>query len=146
MALRRPQAIVATLAASAALIVGLSACGSDDTVAESVAATTAAATTATGTTTAVGGTASCDGESLVEAAQGSDPNVTGLDMPDAFQCSDGWAYASVSTADTAGDRYAEVMVFEAEGQFWISKDRAVVCKSPGDQVPASLYQGACETS
>ena len=145
MALRRPQAIVATLAASAALIVGLSACGSDDTVAESVAATTAASTTATGTTTAVGGTASCDAESLVEAAQGSDPNVTGLDTPDGFGCADGWAYAFVDTG-SGEDQFAATVVFEAEGQFWVPKDRAEVCLSPGNQVPEAIYQPACETN
>ena len=166
MRLRRPAAIAAAIAASVLLVGGVSACGSDDAAtdtATTATATTATATTATtaastdttaattdttaattSTTEKVGGTATCDEASLVKAAKAADPNVTGLDTPDAFQCSDGWAYASV---DTGGpDGYAEVMVFEAEGQFWISKDRAVVCKSPGDQVPASLYQAACETS
>ena len=60
-------------------------------------------------------------------------------------CSDGWAYAYINsgTGDTA---YEATLVFEAEGQFWIPKDRAKVCKSPGDQVPAAIYQQACETN
>jgi len=147
MALRRPAAIAASLAASALLVGGLAACGSDETAAETVAATTAAAdtTASTGTTDKVGGTATCDAASLVEAAQGADPNVTGLDDPNAFKCADGWAYASVDTEDESS-AYAEVVVFEAEGQFWVPKDRAEVCKAPGDQVPESLYQAACETS
>ena len=151
MALRRPAALAASLAASAVLVGGLAACGSDETAAETVV-TTAAATTAatdttasTGTTDKVGGTATCDAASLVEAAQGADPNVTGLDGPNAFGCADGWAYASVDTEDESS-AYAEVVVFEAEGQFWVPKDRAEVCKAPGDQVPESLYQAACETS
>lgn len=151
MALRRPAALAASLAASAVLVGGLAACGSDETAAETVV-TTAAATTAatdttasTGTTDKVGGTATCDAASLVKAAQGADPNVTGLDEPNAFQCADGWAYADVDTG-SGSDQYAEVVVFEAEGQFWVPKDRAEVCKAPGDQVPASLYQSACETS
>ena len=155
MTLRRPGAIVATLAASALLIGGLSACGSDDTAAETAAATSAATTAAatataadttasTATTEKVGGTATCDAASLVEAAQGADPNVTGLDDPNAFKCADGWAYASVDTG-SGSEQYAVVVVFEAEGQFWIPKDRAEVCTAPGDQVPASLYEMACET-
>ena len=110
------------------------------------AATTAATdtTASTGTTDTVGGTATCDAASLVEAAQGADPNVTGLDDPNAFKCADGWAYASVDTG-SGSDQYAVVVVFEAEGQFWVPKDRAEVCTAPGDQVPESLYQMACET-
>ena len=153
MALRRPAALAASLAASALLVGGLAACGSDETAAETVAATTATTATATttdttastGTTDKVGGTATCDAASLVKAAQGADPNVTGLDEPNAFQCADGWAYADVDTG-SGSDQYAGVVVFEAEGQFWVPKDRAEVCKAPGDQVPASLYQSACETS
>ena len=159
MKLRRPAAIAAAIAASVLLVGGVSACDSDDTTTDTATTATATATTDTTATTAastdttaastdttekVGGTATCDEASLLKAAQDADPNVTGFDMPGAFQCSDGWAYAVV---DTGGeDGYAGTMVFEAEGQFWISKDRAVVCKSPGDQVPASLYQAACETS
>ena len=154
MALRRPAALAASLAASALLVGGLAACGSDETAAETVAATTAATATtttttdttaSTGTTDKVGGTATCDAASLVKAAQGADPNVTGLDEPNAFQCADGWAYADVDTG-SGSDQYAGVVVFEAEGQFWVPKDRAEVCKAPGDQVPESLYQSACETS
>jgi hypothetical protein len=129
------------------MVGGLAACGSDDTAADTVATTAASAdTTATAadTTDKVGGTATCDAASLVEAAQGADPNVTGLDDPNAFKCADGWAYASVDTG-SGSDQYAVVVVFEAEGQFWVPKDRAEVCKAPGDQVPASLYQMACET-
>ena len=157
MALRRPAALAASLAAAALMVGGLAACGSDETAADTVATTAATAgttATAAGTTTAadttagttdkVGGTATCDAASLVEAAQGADPNVTGLDDPNAFKCADGWAYASVDTG-SGSDQYAVVVVFEAEGQFWIPKDRAEVCTAPGNQVPASLYEMACET-
>ena len=44
------------------------------------------------------------------------------------------------------DQYAGTAVFQAEGQFWVPKDRAEVCVSPGNQVPEAIYQPACETN
>ncbi len=119
---------------SAALLAG---CGSSS----EPAASTVASTATTGT---VGGMAVCDGASLVTAANAAgevDDRPLVLDTPDSFQCADGWAYAYIDNGD-----YTGTWVFEAEGQFWIPKDRATVCTAPGDQVPASIYKDACETN
>jgi hypothetical protein len=68
-----------------------------------------------------------------------------LAQPDSFKCADGWAYAFVNVG-SGEEQYTATLVFEAEGQFWVPKDRAKVCNAPGDQVPASIYQDACETN
>jgi hypothetical protein len=57
---------------------------------------------------------------------------------------------------TEDDAVTVTAVLEAEGQFWIVKDRADVCgtpdandptKVPADaQVPAAIYQPACNTN
>ena len=47
---------------------------------------------------------------------------------------------------TGKSQYTATLVFEAEGQFWIPQDRQKVCKSPGNQVPAAIYQDACNTN
>lgn len=68
-----------------------------------------------------------------------------LEDSSSFKCADGWAYAFIN-AGTGDEAVTGTVVFEAEGQFWIPKDRATVCKAPGDQVPAAIYEPACETN
>ncbi len=75
-----------------------------------------------------------------------------------LQCADGWAVASgilgPKDAPADGPQGAPTsMVLEAEGQFWIVKDKADVCGTydsaqpnavPADAlVPAALYTAAC---
>ncbi len=152
MNITRLGGIAAAALISAALLAG---CGSSSEPAASTAETTAASTaastettastastTSTATTEKVGGMAACDSESLTEAAKAADSTVMSVN---GFDCADGWAYAEVSVG-TEKEGYDAVMVFEAEGQFWIGKDRAKVCIKPGDQVPASIYHNACEVS
>jgi len=89
--------------------------------------------------------ATCDAASINEAAGGGTAQGVELAQPDSFTCADGWAYAFVNVG--SGDEQVTVTkVFEAEGQFWVEKDRATVCAGPGDQVPASIYRDACETN
>ena len=146
--------LAAATLCSAALLAG---CGSSSSSADTssadttttAAATTAAATTAAATTTdqKVGGTATCDQASLSKAVEATgtakEPNT--LATPTSFECSDGWAYAYVNSG-TGDAQYTGTTVFEAEGQFWIPKDRQKVCISPGNQVPKAIYQPACETN
>ena len=126
---------------SAALLVG---CGSSSD-ATTAADTTAATSTATSTGEKVGGIATCDAASITKAAQGTETTPVALAQPDSFKCADGWAYAFVNVGE-GESQYTPTQVFQAEGQFWIPKDRAKVCTAPGNEVPASIYQDACETN
>ena len=154
MNITRIGGLAAATLCSAALLAG---CGSSSSSADTssadttttAAATTAAATTAAATTTGqkVGGTATCDQASISKAVEATgtakEPNT--LATPTSFECSDGWAYAYVNSG-TGDAQYTGTTVFEAEGQFWIPKDRQKVCISPGNQVPKAIYQPACETN
>lgn len=123
---------------SAAVLVG---CGSSS---DTAASTDAAATTAS-TSPKVGGTVACDAASITTAAKSADDAPVALAEPNSFKCADGWAYAFVNVG-SGEEQYTATLVFEAEGQFWVPKDRAKVCNAPGDQVPAAIYQDACETN
>ena len=87
----------------------------------------------------------CDAASITKAAQGADDAPVALAEPDSFKCADGWAYAFVNVG-SGEEQYTATLVFEAEGQFWVPKDRAKVCNAPGDEVPAAIYKDACETN
>ena len=101
----------------------------------------------------VTGSAKCDRSSMQEAAVvwnksfGDGGKVTLPDTPDAYRCADGWAVAfpEVGPESTA---VTVTAVFEAEGQFWIPKDRAEVCgdSAATSEVPASLFRDACQTN
>jgi hypothetical protein len=104
--------------------------------------TTGGGTNGGGTTdtTPVGGTVECDKESLTAAAKNSVDNFVSLED---WNCDQGWAVAFVVTED-----YEETVVFEAEGQFWILKDRNDVCGTGPDDatIPSSLYDPGCTTN
>jgi hypothetical protein len=139
MNIPRLGGLAAAALISAALLVG---CGSS-TDASTSADTTAAATTSTAQM--VDGMVACDAASITKAAQGTDDAPIALAEPNSFKCADGWAYAFVNVG-SGEEQYTATLVFEAEGQFWVPKDRAKVCNAPGDQVPASIYKDACETN
>lgn len=136
----RIGALAAAALLSAAVLAG---CGSSSDTAASGDTTAPVSTGAK-----VGGTATCDAASIEKAAQDSpgleNQKIT-LEDSSSFKCADGWAYAFIN-AGTGEEAVTATVVFEAEGQFWIPKDRATVCKAPGDQVPAAIYQPACETN
>ena len=46
------------------------------------------------------------------------------------------------------DQYTETVVLQAEGQFWILKDRVEVCGTGPDdaEVPSSICEPACNTN
>jgi hypothetical protein len=159
MNITRIGGLAAATLCSAALLAGCGSYSSSADTAATAAATTAASTTAAATTAAattteatttdqkVGGTATCDQASISKAVEATgtakEPNT--LATPTSFECSDGWAYAYVNSG-TGDAEYTGTTVFEAEGQFWIPKDRQKVCISPGNQVPKAIYQPACETN
>ncbi|MCH9676746.1 MAG: hypothetical protein WAO33_10070 [Candidatus Nanopelagicales bacterium] len=127
-----------------ALSLGLSACSSSD---EAV------------TDPNVGGVAECDEAALSAAisqglvAEGSDTSLISLD---GFTCLDGWATTFPTIGSDADTAVTVTQVFQAEGQFWIPKDRNDVCGTtdmndptiyPSDsQVPEGIWQDACQTN
>ena len=148
----RTRTIVATSIAALALA-GLAGCssGSDDT--------TAATASAEASASMVGGMATCDEATFSQAvtdllAAGGDGEQ--LISLDGFECVDGWAAVFPTVGTTEENAVTETLVFEAEGQFWIPKDRMEVCGTvnmddpsayPADsQVPEALWQPACNTN
>ena len=95
----------------------------------------------------VGGTAECNDTTIAEAVTG-DPTFAEYVVTD-YKCADGWAFAAANPAEGQMGAPA-MMIFEAEGQFWIPKSAAEVCGTYGDgtypndaMVPESLYDPAC---
>jgi hypothetical protein len=143
--MHRRSAVVAVLALGA---LGLVACSSGSDASGS-----------SSSPSVIGGTATCDEASLrsaVEAAmKESDPSMQILSV-DGFQCADGWAVIFPTIGTTEEDAVTVTDVLQAEGQFWLVKDRQEVCGTPveGDptavpadsQVPAEIYQPACNTN
>lgn len=106
----------------------------------------------------VGGMTTCDDatisaaieESLTAAGEGGT-----LDSLDDLQCADGWAAAVATIGDGSGEAITETLVFQAEGQFWVPKDRGDVCGTLGSditvrpddaQVPESIWTLGCTTN
>jgi len=101
----------------------------------------------------VTGSAECDRTSMQEAVQSWSDAFGGgeaVELPDgsgSFRCADGWAVAfpEAGPSETA---VTVTAVFEAEGQFWVPKDRSEVCgdSAAEAEVPESLYRDACQTN
>lgn len=127
---------------SAALLIG---CSSDDDSGSGSNSTT-------GETGIVTGSANCDQASLAKAvadwgkANGGQ-KATLPSSPKSYKCADGWAVAFPNVGSGEGE-VTVTAVFEAEGQFWIPKDRSQVCGKNAAQsdVPKSLYKDACQTN
>ncbi len=131
-----------TTFACAALLLG---CGSDDD-------SDTSSSGANGGDAMVTGSAKCNQTEMQQAVNAwAKANGGGkATLPagtKSYQCADGWAVAFPNV----GSGEAEVTVtavFEAEGQFWIPKDRTKVCgKTAKDsEVPAALFKPACQTN
>ena len=136
-----------TLAGAAIAATILLASGCSDSDEDSTSSGT------TGGNAIVTGSAECDRTSIEEAvanwekAFGDGGTATLPDTSGSFRCVDGWAVAfpDVGSGETA---VTVTAVFEAEGQFWIPKDRDGVCgeTAADSQVPESLYRDACQTN
>lgn len=121
--------------------------------------TTTTTTTTTSTTTSsspmVGGMTECTKTALAEpatqAAQALGPN--NVYTVDELSCADGWAVTSGLLASKENPEMGAPtsFVFEQEGQFWIPKDKAMVCgtnptttTAPADaEIPADLFMVGC---
>ncbi len=129
-------AIVALLAAF-----GLAACGGDGETASSAASEVESVIG--------GGTAECNQvtfDAWAKAYGESNGTTVTLDK-DAFTCADGWAvmFPTVGEGDEA---FTETVVVQAEGPAWALMDRSKVCgdSAENSEVPADLYQDACQTN
>lgn len=109
-----------------------------------------------GTDEPIGGTVECSESALRAGLEGFPVEIVSVN---GSECQDGWAVVDLAVDGGTDDpeyTVADVAVLEAEGQFWILKDRLDVCGSipeiddngqpirPDDsQVPASLWAAAC---
>lgn len=105
---------------------------------------------------AVGGMTTCDEPTLTSAVQKAYPDNSYANLK--VSCADGWAAVTVdqSASKDMANAINVTYVFEAEGQFWIPKDRAAVCGTidtnapatrPADaQVPEAIWATACNTN
>ena len=105
----------------------------------------------------VGGMTECTLEALQssvdEAAKALGPNNVLSDQT--LSCADGWAVVGgiLGEADAPSDGpqgAPTTFIFQQEGQFWIPKDKAMVCGTingdayPSDaEVPEALYTEGC---
>lgn len=112
----------------------------------------------------VGGMAECTKAALSDTAEGVISPDEQVGSIAGFGCADGWAYALVTVEPSSEDAAASpgaassmMMIFEAEGQFWIPRDPMDVCGTlptvasplvaPADsQVPSFLWSAACWTN
>lgn len=107
---------------------------------------------------AVGASASCGEISLTDVVTEGMAEDESLRSIDGSGCDSGWTFAFVTVGPADGSSegvYTTTMVFEAEGQFWIPRDRAEVCGTnsndpmayPADaQVPEAIWPLACQTN
>lgn len=101
----------------------------------------------------VGGMVACDSKSIDDGVQawakayGNGQQASLPNDPGTYKCADGWAVAfpNVGPEKTA---VTVTVVLEAEGQFWIPKDRGKVCGNTAadSDVPKQLFQQACQTN
>jgi ABC-type phosphate transport system substrate-binding protein len=132
------------LATAALALVG---CGGGDTASSASSAASSAAESVIG-----GGSATCD-QATFDAwikAYGEQAEVDGATLPSGeFKCADGWAvlFPTVGTNDS-NTSFTENVIVQAEGPNWALMDRAKVCGDSQDmsEVPAAIYQVACETN
>lgn len=146
-----------TTAAPASSSTSSAAPTSTSTSSTSTSATPTTTTTSTTTSSSpmVGGMTECTKTALAEpatqAAQALGPdNVYTVDE---LSCADGWAVTSGLLASKENPEMGAPtsFVFEQEGQFWIPKDKAMVCgtnptttTAPADaEIPADLFMVGC---
>ena len=133
----------AVLTAAAIAATALAGCSSSSTETPSDSATM------------VGGMTECTNEAVSgEIDTALKASGSGLVSLDSLQCADGWAVADITAGANEDDAIGDVMVLQAEGQFWVPVDRVAVCGTvegaatamPSDAtIPASLFAAGCST-
>lgn len=141
---KTPLPLLLLLAVAA---IGLVGCGGGDTASSASSAASSAAESVIG-----GGSAACD-QATFDAwvkTYGEQADVNGATLAEgAFTCADGWAVLTptVGTNDETS-AFDDTIVVQAEGPAWALMDRTKVCGDSQEtaEVPAALYQVACQTS
>ncbi len=118
-------------------------------------ATTTQTSTAATSTPMVGGMTECTKPALAEPATQA-AEALGADnvyTVDELSCADGWAVTSgvLASKDNPEMGAPTSFIFQQEGQFWIPKDKAMVCgtnptttTAPADaEIPADLFVVGC---
>jgi hypothetical protein len=136
----RKSLTVRTIAISATALLALSACSSDSEE-------------------SVGGMTTCDEATISKAVEdvlAAEAQGEKLFSLDGLECGDGWAVAFPTVGVDEENAITITSVFEAEGQFWVPKDRTAVCGTydmdnpeayPSDAlIPESLYLAGCQTN
>ena len=104
----------------------------------------------------VGGMTDCTNEAVsAEIDAALKASGSGLVSLDSLQCADGWAVADITAGANEDNAVGDVMILQAEGQFWVPVDRVTVCGAvegaatamPSDAtIPASLFAAGCSTN
>lgn len=151
--LNRATAVASTVALSGLALAGCSGSSSSPTTSSPAATSATSTASPTGSPTSsptaspsiIGGEAAC-----TKVALGAAVTTTGIKVQsvDTFACAKGWAVVIATVGPSAATAVTSTYVFEAEGQFWIPKDRASVCgtSQATAMVPAAIYQKACQTN
>jgi hypothetical protein len=112
-------------------------------------------TEATSGTPMVGGMTECTRAALAEPATGAAQSLgpDNVYTVEDLSCADGWAVTSGLLADKSNPNMGAPtsFVFEQQGQFWVLKDKAMVCGTnpvtttpPADaEIPAELFLAGC---
>lgn len=112
-------------AGAAALALGLAACGGSDDA------------------DGGGGSAPCDQATFENLAQEAAGDAYA--SFNEFECADGYALVSFGIDDN-GVQETEVLLFEAEGEFWALQQRDAVCADGGGEgVPTNFLDTLCAT-
>jgi len=132
-----------------------SATSTSASTATSATATTTQTSTTTTSSPMVGGMTECTKAALAEPATQA-AQALGADnvyIVDELSCADGWAVTSGILASKENPEMGAPtsFVFEQQGQFWIPKDKAMVCgtnptttTAPADaEIPADLFMAGC---
>jgi hypothetical protein len=155
MSLRRKRVVLALLSVA----IGTSACSPVLTTPAGQVSTPSPSPLRT-----VGGMAECTKAALSDTAEGVISPDEQVGSIAGFGCDEGWAYALVTVepaneeeAASPGAAFSMMMIFQAEGQFWIPRDPMDVCGTPpsvasplvapvDSQVPSFLWSAACWTN
>jgi hypothetical protein len=152
--------VTLALGLAALSVSGLCACspgneGSGSAAASAASNSVAAQSPPAESPATVGGMTECTKQALAEPATGAATALgpDNLYSVDELTCADGWAVTSglLSSKSNPSMGAPTSFVFEQEGQFWVPKDKKLVCGTnpvtttpPADaEIPAALFLAGC---
>lgn len=154
LSIMRATRTLPVILAVAAVALAVAGCGgSDDSGGEKTTPAASVPVTTGGDSTqaepmVTTGMAKCTESEIAKAVEQTGSQEAGeatlAPGADNYKCADGWAVAFANVGE-GQEQYTTTLVFEAEGQFWVSQDRAKVCPEPSD-VPKAIYDLACNSN